>query len=407
MKRIALALLAAAALLYATAAALEPHHPAWGYAAAFAEAAMVGALADWFAVVALFRHPMGLPIPHTAIIARNKARLGANLADFLCDHFLRTPLLLAKLAQWSVGRRVADWLRTPANAERLAGHAVAAARHALGAFDDARVRDFLGRSAGAALSRIDLGAAAGQLLEALTADGRHQALLDDVLDQLGRLLQGDDVQARITEAIAREIRALRYVALDQVAARAATRKVVAALARTLGETAADARHPLRQRFDQALHDFATRLRDDPALRERAQALRDAWLAQPALAGYLHGLWDELLGWLHADLARPDSAIARRIAALGAGLGQRLADDAAMRGWIDEQLRTAAPRLIDRWREDIRGYVADRVAQWDTDELVDELERHIGRDLQFIRVNSTLVGGLAGLAIHALTQALRG
>ncbi len=403
MKRIALGLLGAAALVYALATLFEQRHPAIGYVAAFAEAAMVGAIADWFAVVALFRHPLGLPIPHTAIIPANKDRIGAKLADFICDNFLATPQVLAKLEAFDAAGRLAQALARPANADKLGGYLVAGARYGLSAFDDQRVRAFLGQLAGAGIAQLDTARLMGQALDALTEGGRHQALLDEVLAQVAQWVEGEAVQEQITEAIAREIRTLRYVGLDQVAARAATRKIVAATARTLAELAAEPAHPLRLRFDRFMEGTVARLKHDPSLRARFDALRAELMAHPALAEYLNGLWGELLAWLHADLGRQDSAVRQRIVRMTAALGERLAADEAMRRWIDEQILEAAPRAIERYREDIRRYVAERVAEWDAHEMTDELERHIGRDLQFIRINGTLVGGLVGLAIHALTQ----
>ena len=407
MKRVALGLLCAAAALYAVATFLHGRHPVFGYLAAFGEAAMVGAVADWFAVVALFRHPLGLPIPHTAIIPRNKDRIGARLAGFICNNFLGTAQVLAKLREFDAAGRIAGWLARPESGEKLGEWGVAATRHTLSAFDDARVRDFLGRAAAAGLERIDLSHFMGQALGALTAGGRHQALLDDVLQQLAGLLDGEAVQAQITEAIAREVRTLRYVGLDQVAARLATRKIVAAVAHTIGELAAEPDHPMRARFDRFVEEFVERLRHDPEFRARGERIRAELVAHPALGDYLHGLWGELLAWLHDDLGRDDSTIRRRIATTAGALGTRLAGDAAMRRWINEQIEAAAPVAIERYREDIRRYIVERVAQWNTREMTDELERHIGRDLQFIRVNGTLVGGLAGLAIHAATKLLGG
>jgi uncharacterized membrane-anchored protein YjiN (DUF445 family) len=407
MKRVALGLLFAAALLYAAAAALEARHSAWGYVAAFAEAAMVGAIADWFAVVALFRHPLGLPIPHTAIIPANKDRIGARLAGFICNNFLSTPQVLAKLAQFDPAARLAHWLSRPEHAAKLGDHLVAAARYGLAAFDDARVRDFLGRMASAGLAQLDISRLAGQALDALTANGRHQALLDDVLKQVAGVVEGDEVQDRITEAIAREIKALRYVGLDQVAAKLATRKIVAAAARTIGELAAEPAHPLRLRFDAFMREFVERLKTDPEFQRRGEAIRAELQAHPALGDYLHGLWSELLAWLHGDLAKTGSSIRLRIVAMSGALGARLAADEAMRRWINEQIVDAAPRAIERYREDIRRYIVERVSEWNADEMTVELERNIGRDLQFIRVNGTLVGGLVGLGIHAATQVWRG
>ena len=405
MKRVALGLLCGAAVLYAVAHVMEARHPAWGYVAAFAEAAMVGAIADWFAVVALFRHPLGLPIPHTAIIPANKDRIGAKLAGFILDNFLSTAQVLAKLREFDPAARLANWLADPAHGERLGQHAVAAVRYGLSAFDDERARAFVGRAAAAGLAQVDVSRLLGQALDALTAGGRHQALLDDVLGQVAEVMQGETVQEHITEAIAREIKTLRYVGLDQVAARAATRKIVAAMVRTLGDVAAEPGHPLRLRFDGFMEDFVERLKSDPDFRARGEAIRAELLAHPALTDYLRGLWDTLLAWLHDDLARDDSTIRRRIAVLAGSMGQRLQQDEAFRGWINEQITEAAPVAIARYREDIRRYIVERVAQWNAQEMTDELERHIGRDLQFIRVNGTLVGGLVGLLIHTVTQAL--
>ncbi|WP_395319161.1 DUF445 domain-containing protein [Variovorax sp. UC74_104] len=407
MKRVALGLLCAAALLYAVASVLHGQHPAWGYVAAFAEAAMVGAIADWFAVVALFRHPLGLPIPHTAIIPSNKDRIGAKLAGFICDNFLSTEQVLGKLRQFDAAGRIADWLARPASGEKLGEWGVAATRYGLSAFDDERVRDFMGRAVAAGLAKIDLSRLTGQALDALTAGGRHQALLDDVLQQVAGLLEGEEVQAHITEAIAREIKTLRYVGLDQVAAKLATRKIVAAVARTIGELAAEPDHPMRKRFDHFVDDFVVRLKLDPEFQQRGEQIRAELVAHPALGDYLHGLWGELLAWLHDDLGRGDSTIRRRIAAMAGALGARLQGDEAIRRWINEQIEAAAPLAIERYREDIRRYIEERVGEWNAQEMTVELERHIGRDLQFIRINGTLVGGLVGLLIHTATQLLRG
>ncbi|CAN5445396.1 DUF445 domain-containing protein [soil metagenome] len=406
MKRIALGLLCAAALLYAVASALAARHPAWGYVAAFAEAAMVGAIADWFAVVALFRHPLGLPIPHTAIIPANKDRIGAKLAGFIVDNFLSTPQVLAKLAQFDPAGRLAGWLSQPATGEKLGEHAVTVVRYGLGAFDDARVRDFLGRAAAAGLAKVDLSRLLGQALDALTAGGRHQALLDDVLVQVAALMDDEDVQARITEAIAREVKTLKYVGLDQMAARLGTRKIVAAVARTLNELAAEPDHPLRKRFDAFMDDFILQLQHDPDFQARGEQIRAELQSHPALGEYLHDLWRQLLAWLHDDLGRTDSTIRQRIAQMAGSVGARLAQDAEIRRWINEQITAAAPLAIERYREDIRRYIVERVAQWNADEMTLELERNIGRDLQFIRINGTLVGGLVGLLIHTVTELLR-
>jgi uncharacterized membrane-anchored protein YjiN (DUF445 family) len=410
MKRLALALLAFAAVLYVGGTVLAPRVPEWagalGYVVAFAEAAMVGAIADWFAVVALFRHPLGLPIPHTAIIPNNKTRIGANLAGFICNNFLSTEQVLAKLRSVDPAGRLAAWLTQPANAQAVGRHLVTAVRYGLGALDDDRVRQFIRRTAMTGLQRIDIARLAGQLLDVLTARKRHQALLDEVLAQVAKLLDNDEVRNHITELIAGEVKLLRYVGLDAVAAKMATRKIVATIGRAIGEMGEDAGHPLRLRFDAFMVEFVDRLKDDPEFREKGEAIKAELMGHPALGDYLHGLWTQMLAWLHDDLEQDESSIRRRITEAAATLGEKLRQDAAMQSWINAQLVAAAPALIDRYREDIRLYIVARVDAWNTEAMTDELERNIGRDLQFIRINGTLVGGLAGLVIHAVTQWLQ-
>ena len=403
MKRLALGLLVAAAVLYGLATALTPRHPAWGYVAAFAEAAMVGAIADWFAVVALFRHPLGLPIPHTAIIPENKDRIGENLANFIATHFLATDQVLAKVKDFDAAGRVAQWLAQPENADRVGARLVEVGRWAVGALNDERVRLFVADLARRGLKQVDITRLTGQVLEAMTHEGRHQELLDGVLVQLAKLLGEDVVQDTISEAIAREVKALKYVGLDQVAARLATRKVVVIIAKTIIDMAEDPQHDLRLRFDEVVTQFVGRLKTDDALRERVEKAKAEMLDNPALGDYVNQLWSELLSWLQDDMARSDSTLRRSIAQAARTLGERLAHDEEVRGWINGELQSAAPRLIERYRDDIRGYIVARVQAWDAREMTDELERHIGRDLQFIRINGTLVGGLVGLVIHTVTQ----
>ena len=407
MKRIALGLLCGAGVLYAVAATLESRHPAWGYMAAFSEAAMVGAIADWFAVVALFRHPLGLAIPHTAIIPNNKDRIGENLAAFICNNFLSTPQLLAKIRSFDPAGKLAHWLAQPANAAMISQHLVAAARYGLGMLDDDRVRAFIRHAATTGLQKMDLSHLAGQLLDAMTTGRRHQALLDDVLLQLAHLLQSEDLQNGLTEAIAREVKGLRYVGLDNVAAKLATRKIVSAVARTVVEMAEDPQHSLRLRFDEVVERFALRLQDDPDFRRKGENIRDELLAQPAFGDYLHELWAALQTWLQDDMAHEESSVRQRVASMALTLGGKLQADTTLQQWINDQILAAAPLPIERYREDIRLYIVARIRDWNAEEMTHELERNIGRDLQFIRINGTLVGGLVGLLIHVVTQVLRG
>lgn len=413
MKAIAFALLLLAAALYVLATHLLPRHPGWGYLQSFAEAAMVGAIADWFAVTALFRHPLGLPIPHTAIIPRKQARLGRNLADFICTHFLATPQVMAKLEAFDAATRLAGWLRQPANAEALGRQLVGVARYGINALRDERVRQFIQRSATRRLREVDLARLGGQLLDMLTYERRHQAMLDELLAQLDLLLQDEAVQQRIAAGLSSEFSALRFrlfgkdIPLDEKAGQWSADKLVRRVSELIGEISRDPRHELRGKFDACMLRFVARLKEDPEFRLRGEQIREQLLAHPALAGYLRGLWDELVDWLQADLAAADSTIRRRLVRLCLRLGEALERDEAMRRWINDQLLEVAPLLVERHREDIRRYIAERVERWNSDELVALLEHNVGKDLQYIRINGTLVGGMVGLGLHALTRLFAG
>ncbi|HEY0858685.1 MAG TPA: DUF445 domain-containing protein [Albitalea sp.] len=406
MKWMALALLGAAAVLYVIASLLEARHPAWGYAAAFSEAAMVGAIADWFAVVALFRHPLGLPIPHTAIIPNNKDRIGENLATFICANFLSTQQVLAKLQHFDGAGRLARWLATPHHAQQAATHLSSALGYGLVALDDERVRHFVGTTMIEALAKLDTSALAGKWLDLLTAEGRHQPLMDATLRKLSGMLDNDELKGRMAEVIATEVKYLRFVGLDNVAGRYATAKMVSGTIRLVTEMADDPSHPLRQEFDAFIAASIERLKDDPELRAKVEEIKHELLANPALASYLHGLWGDVVAWVQRDLQRDESLLRKRVAAGIQLVGEKLQADAAMQQWINEQLLAYAPQWIERYREDIRRYIIARVGEWNTEEMTDELERNIGRDLQFIRINGTLVGGMVGLVIHTATQWLR-
>ncbi len=406
MQWMALALLAGAALLYVIGAAMEGRHAGWGYLAAFGEAAMVGAIADWFAVVALFRHPLGLPIPHTAIIPANKDRIGENLASFLCANFLSTPQVLAKLRSFDAAGKLARWLATPAHAQQAAQHVGTATAYALGALDDARVRHFVGGTATDFLSRLLTAPRLGQALQLVTHEQRHQPLLDAALRRLATLADHEALKTRLADTIAGEVRLLRYLGLDTVAGRYATNKLLAGLIRLVQEMAEDPRHPLREELDAYIGRLVQRLHEDPALIARVDVTRTRLLAHPALADYLHELWGHVVAGMQQDLASDDSVLRERVAGAIGHVGVRLEDDARMREWLNAQLDHYAPRWIERYREDIRRYIVARVHEWNTEEMTAELERNIGRDLQFIRINGTLVGGLVGLVIHAATQFAR-
>jgi uncharacterized membrane-anchored protein YjiN (DUF445 family) len=403
MKALALGLLLLAALVYMAAVFLGPRHVAWGYVAAAAEAAMIGALADWFAVVALFRHPLGLPIPHTAIIAAHKDRLGAALARFLGTHFLAKEQVGGALERWDVAEHVGRWLADRESAQRLADWILQAAPALLASLDHAHLRSAAARLAQRLLAQANLATLTGQTLTALTEHGHHQQWLNGMLQQIAEWAEQDNVQAGLTEAIARELKELKYLRLDQVAARLATRKLVTALSRTLSDVAEDPNHELRQRFDQWMVDTLSRLQNDPEWQGQISAWRDEWLAQPGMDAQIESWMGELLEKLQSLAHAPNEAMRDRVASAVQSLGERVLADPALRQAIQARAVPMLLRLLERNRPLLLEFVTKRVQAWDAAEMSGILEQHIGRDLQFIRINGTLVGALVGLVLHALTQ----
>jgi uncharacterized membrane-anchored protein YjiN (DUF445 family) len=400
MKWLATGLLVLAAAAYGVSHRLDLH-----YVAAFSEAAMIGALADWFAVVALFRRPLGLPIPHTAIVPRNKRRIALGLSEFIQQNFLSAPALVQRIAAFRPAHTLCRWLLKPENADTVAAYAGRFAAYALGAADDERVRRFLHRNAQGLLRKADVAGAAAGLLDILTENRRHHALLDAALGALDDLLAREDTRLFIAAEVAKSAPLLKRISdwlrldLDE---RAALKIVELAIAK-VHEVRRDREHELRKRFDEFVAGFILRLKEDPRLRAKVHALRDELLESPALGDYIGGLWVQFRDWLGADLRSSPSATHQRIAAMVRAFGERLEADREIRQWIDEQILTAIPPLVEEHRAGIGRFVEDQINGWQERKLVEELERHIGPDLQYIRINGTLVGGLAGLAIAAATS----
>jgi uncharacterized membrane-anchored protein YjiN (DUF445 family) len=409
MKVLATGLLVLAGAVYVIATAFEGRYPWLFYVATAAEAAMIGAIADWFAVVALFHHPLNLRfIPHTAILPRNKARIAQGLSEFIQHNFLSSRAVVERIAAFRPAATLCGWLLKPQNAEALAGYLARLAAYALTAIDDARVSGFLLRAASENLRHADIASAAAQLLDVLTEERRHHALLEEALAALDDLLARDETRRVIAEEVARNAPLLKYFSdlfhlkLDE---RAALRIVEVALNK-ISEVRHDRDHDLRKRFDAFVARFVEKLKSDAATRERIHRMRDELLGNPALAGYIGGLWTQFRAWLAADLGASASVVQSRTAALIAGFGRKIAADSGVQQWIDEQILTALPALVEEHRAKFGRFIEDQILSWQEEKLVAELERHIGPDLQYIRINGTVVGALAGLLIAVITQLAR-
>ena len=380
----------------------------WTWLAAFCEASAVGAIADWFAVVALFRHPLGLPLPHTAIIPRSKARVADGLAAFVREHFLDADTLMARLAVFDPARRLGEWLAEPARVREWVGEGRRWALKAVGLFDDDRMRRATLELVVEQIRRWDAAATTAEVLALLTEGGRHHELLDAALQKVGGFLGEDEVKARVSELMVRHARkewpkVIGMVELVTPAARIAdglADKLSASVLGELRDVLAQPQHPVRLRYEAWLADFIVRLRGDAALIAAFERVKERAVTDPAMLGYVASIWNDLKRMLADDLAAEDSAIAGHIEEAMRDIGARLAADDSLRASLNEHLLSAAGQLASTLRDGVTQHIAQTVKDWDDRQLVEELELSVGKDLQFIRINGTVVGGLVGLALHA-------
>ncbi len=401
MRVIATGLFVAMAGLFLAARSLREDHAAWGFVAAFAEAAMVGALADWFAVVALFRHPLGVPLPHTAIIPDSKDDIARNLGEFVETHFITVDAVVARIRAFDPAHKLAQWLGHQANAQRLGVVLVEGGRRLLAQMDDQRLRAMLQAALVQRLSAYDLSQPVAQFAEQLVTERRHHELLDWALKESVLWLESEGAQGHINrmidEALGVENAWLRT--LTNAGAERLRGSVKASLVAALD----DPEHALRQRYESHIRDWLVRLRTDPGLAERLHSFQLGALQSPQLAACLEGLWNDARAWLEHDLAQPESRLAGHAAALALGCGRKLDSDAALRQWINDAVVTAATPLVRDNRGKVAAFIQAQIDAWSKTEMSRRIELAVGRDLQFIRINGTLVGGLVGLLIHLLAS----
>ena len=407
-KRLALAMLALAAVAF-VASSCAPPYLAVRAIKAVAEAAMVGALADWFAVRALFRRvPLPLIERHTAIIPRNKDRIGRNLARFVRDKFLDPESLVALIRRHDVVGLLAQWLTQPENARLLGQQVARMLGAALEVVQDRQVEHFLHKAARALIGRVDLSQALATVLGALTHNGRHQALLDEALARLIEALQVPDTRALIASTIVQWLKKEhpvkeKMLPTDWLGDKSAA-MLAHALESLLADVAANPQHQLRTQFDEAVQTFITRLQTDPDWADKAESVRHYLQTDATLGRYVHALWRGMRSALLRDLAQDDSAVARNVHAMGRWLGQSLAQDVGLRQVLNARVESWVQGLSPEVAQFVAQHIEDTVQRWDAQEMSQLIELNIGKDLQYIRINGTVVGGLIGLVLFAVSHA---
>jgi uncharacterized membrane-anchored protein YjiN (DUF445 family) len=396
-------LLVGTAALFAAARHFESAHWAFGYVASFAAAATVGGLADWYAVVALFRRPLGLPIPHTAIIPRNHQRIAENLGAFVETNFLAPEAVEKKLGEVDFAAQIANWLADRERSAALAGFIAKLLPQTLTAIDQSGLRRFMGERVRAELSRIEVAPLAAGLLSAVMESGRHQRLLNELLGALDKLLTNQETLEALRLKIRDELPALfnLYKADAYL-----LKKIVASTASFVEEARQQPDHPLRQEFDKFVRVFIDRLRASSDYSRRAESLKQDLLARPEVSKLADGAWDSLRSFLERDAASDDSQIRQQLETMLVDVGRQLARDPAMRGEINRGMVRLLGDFVQSQKSGVGRFIADQVKDWDIDVLIGRIELTVGRDLQYIRFNGALIGGLAGLALHGLEQAAK-
>ena len=398
MRTLATGLLVAMAVLFLTVRALTPNDGGWGFLRAFTEAAMVGGLADWFAVTALFRHPLGLPIPHTAIVPRNKDRIGDQLAQFLRDNFLIPGVIARRMRRLDVAGAIARWLTDPPEGAggRFRRGASKLVAQVLEGLDPARLGGMVKAGIGARLRETEVSPILGQLLKAAIAEGRHAPLLDGAIRWAAGALAANDhlIRAMVHE---RAGSLLRWTGLDETVAN----KLIDGLDNLLAEMTGNPEHPLRLKAEEGLDRLAWDLQHDDAMRARIEAMKNELIANPAMQRWLDGLWEQARAAMRKIARDPEAAMAGRIGDVLRQIGATLRDDIHLSRTINRFVRRAVVGIAADYGDGIVRLVSETVRGWDTATITGRLENAVGRDLQYIRINGTVVGGLVGLAIHVV------
>jgi len=399
MKVIAAGLLVAAAIVYVLCRTLAQGHGGWGYVQAAAEASMVGGLADWFAVTALFRHPLGLPIPHTAIIPHKKDEIGEGLAGFVSEHFLTPSIVGERVAAARVPQRVGEWLAEPDHARQVAEELSNAVGGMASVLHDDELRNAVAAFADKRLRELAVSPHLARLLDAVCDSGQHQLALTAGLRGLMRFL--DQNRAVFRRRLAEE--SPEWVPEwvdDRVFAKGFT-----ALQSFLADVSVDESHELRKTFDTQLRAFAERLRSDRGQAQRIEEAKLQLLDHPDVRDWLTTLWTNLKKLIVDGAADPDSDLRRSVQSLTIRAGEVLRDDPVVGAKIDDVLQRVSAHVVTNYAADLAGVISATVERWDTEETSRRLELQVGRDLQFIRINGTVVGSLAGLVIYAVSQIL--
>ncbi|TKW78593.1 MAG: DUF445 domain-containing protein [Bradyrhizobium icense] len=403
VKLLATLVLAVTFAVFIGAKWMLPVHPVFGFVAAFAEAATIGGLADWYAVVALFRRPLGLPIPHTAIIQSNQHRIADKLGEFIEQHFLEAAPVEARLRQVDFATFVADWLRDRKKSEDLARFVLRLLPEAVSATESSGLMTFITRRVTAQLMAIDLAPLAAGTLRSFVQEGRHRVLLDDILRAVHQTLTTAENMTMIRERIRAELPTLLKL---YRADRFLVNRIVSSATAFFDEVRNDPDHPFRGEFNRMLLSLVDKLGSDPAFASRIDTLKRDILARPELGDLARNVWANARSFIERSAAGETQVLQQHLAKMFVEAGEALAADAEMRGEINQGVVAVLRSFIADQKSGVSSFIADQMKSWDMAQLISLIEINVGKDLQYIRFNGSLIGGLAGLALYTLEYLLR-
>lgn len=399
-KFVAAAALALCVVVFAVSKSFEGSYPWLAFLAAFAEAATIGGLADWYAVVALFKRPLGLPIPHTAIIPENQTRIADNLGRFIEVNFLAPGPVREKLNEVDFASLVADWLSDAERAAGLSRFVVRLVPQTLGAIEQSGLRGFVTQRMLEQMEKVQVAPLAAELLEAFTEDRRHQKLFDEFTRVIGRFLNDEQALAAMREKIREELPSLFNLFRADAYL---LKKIVASAGSLLEEVRADPDHPMREEFDRFVAKFIERLRQSKEYARRAERLKRGFLARPEIRDLAHDMWDSLRRFIEQDAVAENSMIRQHLTGMFIEVGRHLAGDPQIRADMNQGFVVALASFVESQKSGVSKFIADQVKRWDLAQLTRLIEMNIGRDLQYIRFNGMIIGGLAGLALYTMER----
>lgn len=381
---------------------LETHYPGLAIVTAFAEAATIGGIADWYAVVAIFKRPLNLPFPHTAIIPNNQPRIANNLGRFIENNFLAKEPVEAKLREIDFAREMSAWLASPARARSLSIFIVRLIPQLLASVDEKGLVRFASERVTGQLAQTDIAPLVGDVMTSFTNDGQHTKLMDEVITAIHRFLNNEQTLEVIRKKVQRELPlALAILQGDRLL----LNRLVQAATELLDEIKQDPRHPLRAEFEDFLKNYVHNLKQSKGFARRVETLKQQLLSRAELAQAAESIWASLRRYVLADIEKDDSVLVARMADLFVDIGTKLEGEDGLRRDINEGMVTVLSNLVAEQRGNISAYVAEQVKGWDIKQLLTLIEVNVGRDLQYIRFNGMIIGGFVGVGLYLIESLL--